>query len=111
MKQLQDGFSAIESLLIVIIIAAVGGIGYYVVNQGHKANATLSSNASSVPTTGNTASLTPNGSTSSIDSLTAQDASSEQSLDTQYTSTDQSASKSADTSTSNVGGSYDESTL
>ncbi len=35
------GFGAIESILIVVIIAAIGGAGYYVYNSQKKTNAAL----------------------------------------------------------------------
>src|SRR5947209_6704226 len=51
MKKFQDGFSAIEGLLIVIIASMLGGVGYYVWHAQQQVDKTYSqtSNSSVVP--------------------------------------------------------------
>jgi type II secretory pathway pseudopilin PulG len=46
MKKFQEGFSAIEGLLIVVIVGMLGGVGYYVWHANSQANKTLDSAAS-----------------------------------------------------------------
>jgi type II secretory pathway pseudopilin PulG len=43
MKKLQNGFSAVEALLIVIIVGMLGGVGWYVWNANNQANKNLDS--------------------------------------------------------------------
>jgi Tfp pilus assembly protein PilE len=58
MKKLQQGFSAVEGLLIVIIIGMLGGVGYYVWHSQKQVDKTYSqtANGTAVPTTKKTSS-------------------------------------------------------
>jgi hypothetical protein len=51
MKKFQEGFSAIEGLLIVVIVGMLGGVGYYVWHANSQANKSYSqtANSSAVP--------------------------------------------------------------
>ncbi len=108
MKKSQNGFSSIEGLLVIFIIALVSVIGFYVVGQGHKARAVLdaasNSSASTLP-------KVSSGSASSIESLTAADTASENSIDAEYTASDASDGQSGNAEANNVGESFDESSL
>jgi predicted negative regulator of RcsB-dependent stress response len=50
MKKPQEGFSAVEALLILIIVAILGGVGWYVWHANNEAdkNLTSASNTSSL---------------------------------------------------------------
>lgn len=97
------GFAIMEGLLILVIVAAIAGVGAYVLHQKHNADATLSS-ASSTPAQ----TIAPAGTTASIDQLTQQDAQTEASVDNNSDSQTQQNASSANTSISNVGGAYNE---
>jgi type II secretory pathway pseudopilin PulG len=58
MKKSQDGFSAVEGLLIIIIIGILGGVGWYVWNSQKQVDKTYSqtANSSVSPKTKNTSS-------------------------------------------------------
>jgi type II secretory pathway pseudopilin PulG len=47
MKKLQEGFSALEALLVVIIVGMLGGVGYYVWHSQQQADKTYSQTANS----------------------------------------------------------------
>ena len=101
MTTTERGFSHIEGLLILVVLVVIGAVGYGVMLHGHT--------VASVTTP--TKTLSTVGSSQNIDNLTTQDASSESSIDSKYSTSDQTTSQSANNAASNVGGAYDESTL
>lgn len=101
------GFAVVEALLILVILAAIVGVGAYVVRQKHNANSTLGSG-----TGGNsTSTKAPAGTTTSIDQLTQQDAQTEAGVDAAADNSTQQTSTSANGAASNVGGAYNETNL
>ncbi len=107
--QNQTGFAIIEAVLILVIIGAVVGVGAYVLNAKKTVNKTLSSG-----TTTPAQQATPvlaNGTTASIDQLTQQEAQSETAANNSGDSQLQQDSSSSNASVSNVGSSYNESSL
>jgi Tfp pilus assembly protein PilV len=107
MRKTQQGFSIVETLLAIIVIAAIAGLGFWVYHQNHKTTATNNSTTAS----NNTAAATTAGTTQSIDNLTQQDVTSEQAIDSRYASTDQTTTQSANGAAANMGGAFDETTF
>jgi len=97
------GFGVLETALIIVVIAAVVGVGYYVVRQKHTAEATLSSNSNTAPQA-----KAPTGTTASVDQLTQQDAKTEASADNTTDASLQQDSTSANTAINSLGGAYNE---
>ena len=95
------GFSAVEALLLLVIVGAIAGIGVYVVRQKDNANNTLSSGSV-------TQNKAPAGTTGSIDQLTQQDAQTESGVDNSADATVQQNASSANGTVNNVGGAYNE---
>ena len=99
----QGGFAVVEALLVVIIIAAVIGVGYYVLHQKKQATKLVSqgstSNAASAPVTGTTA---------SVDQLTQQESQSETAASNSADSQLEANANNAASNTSGVGGAYNE---
>ena len=95
-----SGFTAVEAVLVIVVLAAVVGVGIFVVHREHAAN-----------TTANTQAAAPAGTSASVDQLTQQDAQTEAAVDGQGDSQVQQDALSANSAVSNVGGAYNESTL
>jgi uncharacterized protein (UPF0333 family) len=105
-SRINNGFSAVEALLVIVIVAAVVGTGLYI-NHRHKSKVTSStSSVAKAPTP----SAQP-GTTASITQLTQQDATTEQAVDKNYDSQTQQTATSANPAAANVGGAYDASSL
>lgn len=113
-KLTSKGFGGVEALLILVIVVGIIGIGAYVLTQSNKTGKTVSStssqlsNSKSTPTQKITAAP---GTASSIQQITAQDAQTEQSADKSGDAVTQNNINSANSSTNNVGGSYNEASL
>ena len=97
-----QGFALVEALLVVIILAALVGVGIYVVHRQPHAN-TPTATGSTVPVA--------NGTTESINQLTQQDAQIEAGVDSASDSQAQQTSMSANGALNNVAGAYDENNL
>ena len=107
MKNKDAGFSAIELLLVIVVIALLVGLGYIFYQRKHKA-ASVSATTNVVKSQ----TVAPaTGTTSSIDTLTKQDASSESSIDQKHTDSEGTTAQSANPAAANVGGAYNESSL
>ncbi|OVE78975.1 hypothetical protein BVY00_01585 [bacterium G20] len=105
MKKTSKGFSVIEILLVIILVVLVGGVGYSVYHRNHKSQAVANQQTPTQP-------LPPaDGTTQSIDSLVAQDAGSESSINTKYSNDDQSTVQGTNGSTADLGGAYNESSF
>lgn len=105
MKKKQAGFSVVELLLVLVMVALLVGLGYLFYQRRQKAATTTTTSTQSqtvAPTAGTTA---------SIDSLTGQDASSESTIDQKHTSGEGTTAQSANSAAANVGGAYNESSL
>lgn len=102
-----SGFAAIEALLILIILAAVVGIGGYVVQQKRTATKTLAAPSLSSVTPQATASSTA----ASVEQLTQQEALSESGVDKTADNQVQQSASSTARADSNVGGAYNENNL
>src|ERR1700739_3420446 len=50
MKQNQNGFSALEGLLVLVIVGLIGFTGWYVYHSGHKADSLLSATSANTKT-------------------------------------------------------------
>jgi Tfp pilus assembly protein FimT len=109
MRRSDQGFSTVETLLVLVVIATITGLGFWVYRQNHTKTTANSSNSSVAGSTSSpaTTSAAP-GTTASIDSLTTQDVNSEQSIDSKYSNNDQTNAASANAAASNLGGAYDE---
>jgi len=108
------GFALVEAVLIVLVIAALVGIGAYVVqhrtstlNSSSTGNTSASNNGSG----SNSSAVPANGTTASVDALTQADANSESGVDTKADTQAQQDAGSANTAVSNVGGAYNETTF
>lgn len=100
----QQGFAIVETALIIVIIAVIVGVGYWVVKQRNKNNLNSSSSMS------NTSKITAAaGTTASIDQLTQSDSKAEAAIDQKYEASEQSAVTSTNTALNNLGGAYNES--
>lgn len=107
-KDNSAGFAAVEAVLIVVIIAVIGGVGAYVLKQNNAANHSLSSashadNTAAIPVSA--------GTTASIDQLTQLDAQSETDAYTAGDTQTQTNTSDANSAVTNVGGAYDETSL
>ena len=103
------GFAVVEACLVLVIIGAIVGIGYYVINQKNQANKTVSS--STLTTDGNTANPASAGTSASIDQLTQADAKSETSASTAADSQIQAQLSNVNSANSSVAGAYNENNL
>lgn len=99
------GFTLVETVLVLVILAAIVGVGVYVVRQKQNANSTLSGTSSGLRT------KAPAGTSASIDQLTGQAAQTEAGADSSADNQTQQNATSANTAVSNVGGAYDEASL
>lgn len=96
------GFTAIELLLMIAVVAIIGGVVYvYLV----KTNTSTSSNTP--PVSASQAVIVPAGTTSSITQLVEQDATAEMGVDKSADSQTQQNADSANSAASNIGGVYD----
>jgi hypothetical protein len=117
MKKIEHGFSHIEGFLVVLVLVVIGGVGYSVIHRSHKVNSETSKPAVTTPVSSTTQTtpaaqpLSTVGTTQGIDSLTAQDAGSESSIDSKHSNSDQTTTQSANGAASNVGGAYNESSI
>jgi len=100
------GFAAIETVLVLIIIGIIAGVGYWVVTQRN--NTTASTTSTNTPVTVIGQVTAKAGTLSAIDQLTTLDSQSEANIDTKYDSVDQTSAQSANTAASNIGGAYNE---
>jgi prepilin-type N-terminal cleavage/methylation domain-containing protein len=107
MKNKDAGFSVIELLLVIVVIALLVGLGYIFYQRKHKAS--TASTTTSVVKSQTVAPIT--GTTSSVDALTKQDAGSESSIDQKHTDNEGTTAQSANQAAANVGGAYNESSL
>jgi hypothetical protein len=105
-KANSSGFAAVEGLLVVVMIAAIVGIGAYVVHQKNSTDKTLSSTSNSTPEAKPAA-----GTANSIDQITQQDAQTETGIDNTADSGIQQDSTAANAATNSVGGAYNENNL
>lgn len=99
----QLGFSMLGWLLLVLVVIAVGLVGYRVY---HNRNTTNVSSTTQV-----TPPAAQPGTTQAIDNLTSQAMSNQSSIDSQYTNNAQSTATSANGAASNLGGAYNEATF
>lgn len=99
----KQGFALVEGILLLVIVAAVIGVGVYVIHQKHKSEKTLASNSGTSAQT-----KAPAGSTASVDQLTQQDSQTEASVDSSADGTAQQDAMSANSAVSNLGGAYNE---
>lgn len=99
----QQGFSVVAIVLVLAVLATVAGTGYVVYSRTASKSGDTASQTTTVPAS--------NSPTSSIDSITQNDASGESKIDSQYSNSDSTAAQSASPAASNVGGAYNESSL
>ena len=101
-KGKQGGFALLELVLLLVIVAAIVGVGLYVVNQKSTSDNTLSG-------TGSGATAKPaQGTTASVEQLTEQDANTEAGVDKSADGSTQQTATSADSSVNSLGGAYNE---
>jgi uncharacterized protein (UPF0333 family) len=100
-KDKQGGFAALEAVLILVVVLAIAGVGYYVLHSKNTADKTLSSTS----TTGGNA---PQGTSASVDQITSQDAKTETSVDNNADSSTQQDATSSNAAVSSLGGAYNE---
>ena len=96
------GIATAEMVMVLVVVAALIGIGAYVLHRNL---------AAKTSTTASTINAPAGGTTESIDQITANDAATEQQADKNADSRMQQDATSANSAVSNVGGAYDESTL
>lgn len=100
-RETNAGMAIVEAVVALVVVAGLIGMGVYVL---HRRIAVTDPTAS-------TMSAPTGGTTESIDQLTANDAATEQQADKNADSHMQQDATSANNAISNVGGTYDESTL
>ncbi len=105
----QAGFGAVEGLLILVIVGLLGGVGFYVYKQNNDAKSRLSNSSSSATAT--KSKVTADGTPESFDQMSQQESDNESSINDKYQNSDKQAVESANSATSSVGDSYDESSL
>ena len=118
-KKNDSGFAVIESLLILIIIGAIVGIGSYVIHQKNAVKASLEGTSSTTTTTPATQLTVAPASKLTTDNVTTQDitktvekdASTETSIDLSSDIEIVDNSTSSDKATNNIGDSIDETNL
>ena len=98
----RDGFALVEGLLLLVIVAAIIGVGVFVTRQKHSAEKLLSSSNTTAQSTASP------GTTAHIDQLTQQDAKDEANVDSANDGSTQLDATSANSVVSNVGGAYNE---
>jgi prepilin-type N-terminal cleavage/methylation domain-containing protein len=108
MRKTQAGFTAIEFLIVIVFIAVIGGVGYHIYHDRYKPVSLSLSNTAAVNTTGSSVPSNVPAAIQNINSLTSQQASSEASIDSQYSSNDQADAQGANAAASNLGGAYNE---
>jgi len=100
-KNGQAGFAGLEAVLLVVIVAAIVGVGAYVLHQRHVADKTLSVGTGAA---GNA----PQGTTTSIDQITEQDAKTESSVDNSADASFQQDATGPNAAVNSLGGAYNE---
>ena len=105
--QSSGGFAVIETVLILVIVAAVIGVGGYVVKQNRNASKDVSSTASVATPQAAKASST----SAVIDQSALLDSTTETGLDNTADGQTINSAMSDDSSINNVGGAYNESSL
>jgi uncharacterized protein HemX len=107
MKKLrgQSGFSAVELVLIVVVIGVIAGVGFWVLKQRSANKQTDNSQASTSHSSTSTAKA---GTTDSIDQLTKSDEAADSAIDKTHDATEQSNAASSNTAQNNIGDSYNE---
>lgn len=96
------GFALVETVLVLVILAAIVGVGLYVARQKSNVSSTLNSSG------GSSAVKAPAGTTAGINQLTQQDAQTEAGIDSSADGGTQQTSTSANGAVNNVGGAYNE---
>jgi len=102
-KARQQGYAAVEIVLIVVIVALIGGIGVWIYKQNNKqvvAPAADSSNGTTQAAA---------GTSEGVDQVSQSDAQDEAAINKKYDNSEQSTATSSNTALNNVGNSYDES--
>lgn len=99
----QAGFSLVEPLLVLVIIAAIVGVGYYVMHQRD--------NGIKLGSGTTAATKAAAGSTASVDQLTKQDAQVEENVDKGADAQTTQNATSANSSLNSVAGAYNETNL
>lgn len=110
-KSADGGFAVIELVLVLVIVAGIVGIGVYVFKQKQNANDLTATTATTVPTVKSVAKVPAAGTSAAIDELTNTDASAEMSASNGSDNQLQQDALSANTTVSNVGGAYNESSF
>ncbi len=105
----QAGFGAVEVVLVLVIVSLIGGVGFYVYKQNNNASSRLSSSKDS--SISSKTKITANGTPESFDAMSQQEADNEKSINDKYQNSDKQAVNSANSATSSVGDSYDESSF
>lgn len=100
----QDGFSAIEIVLVLVIAVGILATGFWVYSR--RASKTADSSTPSA----NVSTAKP-GTTESIDNIAKQESNDEKSIDTKHMSSNQTDASSANSSASGIGGAYNEASL
>jgi len=112
-QQKEHGFAAIEAVLIVVIVAGIVGAGAWVYSQ-RKTNKTPASSAVTTPAaTPAAATIDPSkvGTTTGIDQVLTAESQSESQADDKGSATVTGTTGSTNSSASNIGDSYDESSF
>lgn len=95
------GFSLVEGVLVLVIVAGIAFAGWYVYHRDNKSNYQPATSYNSQPTA-------KPGTTASIDQLTSQEISGESAAMSNYSNAAQSASTSDSSALNNLGASYNE---
>jgi Tfp pilus assembly protein FimT len=115
MTKNEDGFSVVEMAIVGVIVIVIGVVGFSALNRKQSVASVTKPVSHNepvkqvTPTTAQpvqTADIAQN-----IDSLISQDSASESAIDTNNSNNDQATAQSANGAASDVGGSYDESSL
>lgn len=102
----QRGFAGLEVMLLIVIVAVIAGIGFWVQrrNGNDKTQTSLSQGSQAVDPS-------KAGTTEGIDQLMQASVQSEESIDAKNLTSEQADASSTNTAQKNIGGAYDESSL
>lgn len=104
MRKSEQGFSVIETFLVIAVIAVVAGVGLMVYSR--------SSGSKSVNPGQQATKTTPvAGTVESIDALSSDDVKSESEINSRYEASDQATAKATNSAAADLEGAYDASTL
>ena len=110
-KNPQDGFGAIEGLLVVVLVIIIAGAGILVVKNRKTANSLPESENATTTAPSQVVDANKIGTTDGVEQDNNNEITGEDSINASHTNSDQQNVASANSAASNIGGAYNESTF